>query len=198
MKCVSILSVASLSLCQASLLRGLNPLKVEGTPSSNTTNAVNTFDCQIYELDGIAPPGSELKSEWTCEFEPTDDSSTGQVYSFSGDIESILKARFDVDIKVNGGLKITVPWEAVDGTTIIGDHEGISVDETQHERNLIVSQAPLRGNTNVLIVRVRDKRGNAPTWSKAQLYNDFFEDDNNLVSSFSIYSVHHTIILIIC
>ncbi len=164
---------------QASLLRGWHS-------SNNSQNTSDTFDCSIFEVDGIAVPGTDLIPSWTCEVEGTE-SSNAEIFNFAGDIEGIMRERFDLDITTAAGLKVTVPWDAVvNGTSIMSEHEGITISD--RERNLLVSKAPLRGSTKVLIVRVIDTKGNAPKNYIDNLKDDFFQDDNNLKSRISACS----------
>lgn len=175
----NILPFVYVASSQASLLRGWY-----SSNRATSQNPSETFDCSIFEVDGIAVPGTALIPSWTCELEGTE-SSNAEIFNFAGDIEGIMRYRFDLDITTAAGLKVTVPWDAVvNGTSIMSDHEGITIESNSpdRERNLLVNKAPLRGNTKVLIVRVTDTRRNAPTNFIDDLKDDFFQDDNNLVS----------------
>jgi hypothetical protein len=176
-----ILSSAFVTSSRASLLRGW---KSSSSNRATSQNPSDTFDCSIFEVDGIAVPGTILTPTWTCELDGTE-SLDAETFTFAGDIEGIMRYRFDLDITTAAGLKVTVPWDAVvNGTSIMSEHEGITVESKSpdRERNLLVSKAPLRGNTKVLIVRVIDSNGNAPKNWIDHLKDDFFQDDNNLVS----------------
>lgn len=175
---LSVLSYLPIS-SDASLLRNT---------SSRKASPLDTFDCYLYERDGIAPPGTTIEPQWTCEVEDPTDGSELRTFTFSGDIEAVMRDKFDFDITGYGGAgsRITVSWDAVvsGSSTIASDHVGITLnlDPSRRERHL----AALTGDRRVLIVRVIDNAGNSPTSWQNQLYDDFFQDSNNLVSLLSL------------
>ena len=80
-------------------------------------NSTDTFECSLYELEGLAPPGTAEIHQWSCDLEATELRGS-DIFVFSGDIQSVIQKNFNVDITEVGGNVLTIPWEAVNGHTI--------------------------------------------------------------------------------
>ena len=171
--------------CHASLLRGWN--RVNKTSQIFEQNSTDTFECSLYEIEGLTPPGSIDNHQWTCELEGTGDVKSA-IFDFTDDIEGIIKNNFNVDITEVEGNRMTIPWEAVRGSTINSSHEGIRIshDSSQNKRNL----ASLNGKHMVLIVRVKDKTGLSPKHWASHIKDDFFQDENNMVRLYIQLYIH--------
>ena len=155
-------------------------------------NSTDTFECSLYELEGLAPPGTaEIHHQWSCDLEATELRGS-DIFVFSGDIQSVIQKNFNVDITEVGGNVLTIPWEAVNGHTINSYHEDIriSFDPTRRERHLV----SVSGKHEVLIVRVKDKTGISPKHWASHIQDDFFQDNNNMVR----FGVHYEVCQTLC
>ena len=132
-----------------------------------------TFDCNVYQLDGLNLPDEEhMEHQHMCVMEETA-TNAEKTFTFDHDFES----KFG-DI-VADQTKMTIPWDAVNGLTISSNHTGITFveDSSRRERRLVSKM----GKHKVLIVRVIGKDVAPAHWIK-HLQDDFFSDENNLVS----------------
>lgn len=167
-----------ISLVNASLLRGkINSFIHDAIGQKEVTST--TFDCDVLELDAMTPPGEEeLEDQFVC---VTRSGNEVKTYLFDDDLEK----RFGSDIPEIGTYSMSIPWSAVRGSIVDTYHEGITVHvDKQKSRKLQSSKpSPKFGEKRVLIVRVVGK-DLKPTYWKSQLYDNFFADENNMVSVF--------------
>ncbi len=172
---LSIAVLALLSLADASLLRGkIHSILYDASQEVAIVQQLTSgsFECEVLELDGMTPPGEEeLEHEFACVVNSGDDFKT---YFFDGDIEK----RFGADIPEIGRYSMSIPWSAVSDSNIDTAHEGISVIEGSKRRRRLAAKV---GKHKVLIVRVVAIDSKPSKW-KAELFDDFFSDGNNLVS----------------
>ncbi len=113
----------------------------------------------------------------------TDDNT---LYSFIGD----TSAFFDGKGLKPGSTRLFVPSDLIDSTS-----QSIDLDSDASDSNIMVStiqQAQIgdaigvtarTGTHKVLVIRVTDTRGTAPTRSAATIASDVFTDSLNLVST---------------
>ena len=167
------------SQCNASFLRGKLP-HVEEIIDWRRFQSTNneTFDCTFMELDGLSPPDQvHIEPKMVCVLENSETSEEKTLF-FDGNVLE----RFGDDLTQNlGNTRMTIPNEALHGSTIDSSHTGITMN-VEKKRRL----ATTMGIHNVLIVRVIGTDYSPISW-KPQLYNDFFTDENNLVSFESPY-----------
>lgn len=185
----TVLLIALVSVAQSALLRGLDRSQVTKTSYNETSTIVSrrdssssalTFDCYLYDMDGLAPIGIEVEGMWNCEVEATATVDAKQ-YTILGDIESIFKKNFHEDVQYPGATRMTVPFDAVVNATLIDcTHPDIVIshDHVRHSRRL----AAKTGTQQLLIIRAIDRNGNSPDHWRQHIRDDFFQDGNNLVS----------------
>jgi hypothetical protein len=180
---------AASSTESSSFLRGLNPRNGTKSLQRETEQAINnddSFDCSIYEVDGIAPPGNDVIPQWTCVVEASE-TSDSKTYTFTNDEDllEVIRTNFGIGLELDdiaGGTIMTVPFKAVvSGSTIDPRREGIVISREDEVSNGLRQLAQLTGSQRVLIVRVIDSIGRSPLHWKSHLKDDFFQDSNNLV-----------------
>lgn len=130
-----------------------------------------SFDCIAFERDGLAEPNqAHIESFWVCDFE---DESTNaeETYTFEDNLEKYLS--------LSSGQTLSIPHDAIDKNkkTILSKHPGIVVSSKSNRRKLVRRT----GRHKLLIVRVIGLDA-APNRWKSHLINDFYDDENNLVS----------------
>ena len=144
--------------------------------------ADESIECFLTSTFGIAPPNVEdmhpIHPQLACVTEPSDD-TPAITYMLSGDKDLHQSLLQGIDIS-NGDLPIEFPASMVQhGNYTIHIEEGTEQNiKFKDRRRRLGSLLPSStGTFEVLLVRV----GNIPQ-SKEQLFNDFFSDNNNLVS----------------
>ena len=164
--------IAFMQLSHGSLLRGW-PVKKVLDNTILQIESSGSFDCDVYDLDAMTPPGAPTIDEdpWICVLKSGDQVRT---FFFDGNFEE----RFAAQLPEVGITRMSVPWSAVDGVNIDSSYEGITVTENLSNRRKLAARM---GTKKVLIVRVIGT-DQAPTQWKNQIYDDFFGDENNLVS----------------
>jgi hypothetical protein len=134
-------------------------------------------ECTVSLVDGLVPPGSpQVPDQYAC---TTDE---GDAILFDGDASTLLGAGF-----VTGETRIALAPQAmsIDGK--------ISVQQAMQapgsSRNIFTGNRRRKltttGAKKVLVVLVTNGV-DKPSQSEQDMYNDVFEDDNNLVSAVSV------------
>lgn len=159
-------------LSHGSLLRGW-PMKKVIDDTILKIEANGSFECDVYNLDAMTPPGEPDidEDQWICVKKSGD-----EVRTFFFDRN--FTERFASQLPEVGIVRMSVPWGAVDGANVDTSYEGITVTENISNRRKLAARM---GTQKVLIVRVIGT-DQSPTQWKNQIYDDFFGDENNLVS----------------
>jgi len=135
-----------------------------------------TFDCDVFELDGMPEPGRTFENRWICKVDYDENGISKQSLRFNGDVVS----KFGDDFE-SGMTKMTVPLAAVNDSIIDINHPGITISNDHSKRGRFL--AAKTGTTKLLIIRVigSDTQGvrYSPTNWKTHLKNNFFEDASN-------------------
>jgi len=173
-KCI-LLSLLSQSYC--ALLR--RKLDNEG---ERFTISNESFDCDVYELDGMSEPNSApIEPEFICIIEGSATQGR-QTFFFDGDIEAQLGQQIDPNL---GSTSLTVPWDAVGiDNTISTNHPGIVIYHNPSSRHL----ATKKGVHKVLIIRVVANDVKPINWKKDLVDGFFNQEENNLVSVYKLIS----------
>ncbi len=116
----------------------------------------------------------------------TDGNTT--TYSFTGDIVTFFDGKGGLE---PGYTQLTVPSGLIDSTSQSIDLNGDTIDSSDTILVSTIKQATTiaeatgidarRGTHTVLVLRVTDTRGTAPTRSAAEIASDVFTDSLNLV-----------------
>ena len=138
-------------------------------------------ECYVTEMFGIAPPNKPHREpKLACTSINT--SNNTDIYSISGNgVEEFFDG---VDIS-DGNVKLFVPPDLITGFNIrINEHTmdeiDLELDEVMRRRLNIVNN---KGNRQLLVIRVSNDNSNMRVnQDAAQLRNDFFWDENNVVS----------------
>jgi len=136
-----------------------------------------TLDCTVAEVHGMAEPGHpDIPMQYAC---TTDD---GDALFIDGDAIAVLGDQFE-----SGHTRMAVPSSAVsiNGHISLDQGQGaitVSNDDHSHSRRKLTKI----GTYKVLVIRVVSSTYDV-TQSEAQMYDDVFADENNLVSA-NLYS----------
>ncbi len=178
------------------------PFPPRETSSSSTTIFRNAFfECTVIRSVPYPDPNNgqdspDPKTQWFC-MEETNDRT---MYRLKGDVE----AYFDNYI-INRNLRLQIPLDSIQvsdkSISIVdldADYDRSSIKVIQGSKRLsrtlfdmsimngryhsYCEDTYFKGTYKVLIIRVEDKHGNSVNQSEDKLYDDFFQDENNLVS----------------
>ena len=136
-----------------------------------------TIDCTVVEVHGLPEPGlPEIPLQYQCT------TVAGQALFIDGDAIAVLGDEFE-----SGHTRMSVPSSAVsiNGHISLDRAQGaitVSNDDHGHGRRKLTRI----GTYSVLVIRVVSS-SYAPSQSEAQMYDDVFNDENNLVSAHSYY-----------
>ena len=170
-KCTHIFVVPELSTINGILknLIGLKHLK------EHQTN-LNNVECTVSLVDGIVPPGSpQVIDEYAC----TTDEGDAIVF-FDGDASTLIDAGF-----VIGETRIALAPQAMSSDGKISMQQAMK-KAPESSRNIFEEDGRRKltttGTKSVLVILVTNGV-DKPSQSEQQMYNDVFQDENNLVSA---------------
>jgi len=135
------------------------------------------MECTVSLVDGLVPPGSpQVPDQYAC---TTDE---GDAIFFDGDPSTLLGAGF-----VTGETRIALAPEAMSTDGKINVHQvvespgsSLNIFKGNRRRKLTTT-----GTKKVLVILVTNGI-EKPSQSEQDMYNDVFQDDNNLVSAVSV------------
>lgn len=181
------------------------PFPPRVTSSSSTTTIFRNaafIECTVIKSVPYPDPNNsedspKPKPQWFC-MEETNDRT---MHRLKGDVE----AYFDNYI-INRNLRLQIPLDSIQVSDKSISIVDLDADNDRSSINVLQgSKRPSRrllgrddsyfeycedeyfkGTYKVLIVRVEDKHGNSVNQSEDKLYDDFFQDENNLVSFESV------------
>ena len=136
----------------------------------------DSVPCIVAEVHGLQVPGSDpLPMQYSCS------ADTGDVLFFDSDASMILGDDFEP-----GHTRLTLSMAAMTTGGLISVQEamlndGSAIVSNDHERKS--RRLTTTGTKKVLVVRVTGSH--SPWQSEAQLYDDVFNDDNNLKKRYS-------------
>jgi hypothetical protein len=167
----------------ASHLRTKNSKNNKTTKDNATINTSTrslqldtSFDCTIYEMHGMTPPGvPDMEPTYECVREASGTNSE-KVYTIDTDVEE----KYGDQYRSHTLSKMTIPFEAVDGS-VIKDHPKISIN-TDHSRRDKRHLVSTMGNHKLLIVVIEDDYDHTVNRGDDELHEDYFEDLNSVVS----------------
>ena len=143
-------------------------------------STVALVECIVSEVHGLTPPdATEVPVQFAC---TTDED--GNTLFFDSDATALLGNDF-----VSGETRLALAPQAIspDGTINVqqamapGAAVTIVSNDVENDRRRKLTTT---GTKRVLVVRVvNDVRNQKPRQSEARMYDDVFEDDNNLVSN---------------
>lgn len=142
-------------------------------------NLLKSVQCIVSEVQGLALPGSpEVPTQYTCT------TREGDVLFFDGDASALLhRTRF-----VSGETRLSLTPKTMTSDGKIRLKKVVDNSFRGNRRNIFRGNSRKKLTTNglksVLVIRVVSNN-HAPSQSEAQLYDDVFADDNNLVSEVS-------------
>ena len=123
-----------------------------------------TVECTLYSAHGFTPPDAEeVPDQYLC--------TDSDEYSIRMDN---AQAMMD-DSFPSGHTKLRIPKDAISMDDTVEMNQFIAVEHGSERRQMTKT-----GTYSVLVVRVVDGSGNSVK-SAAQLSDDVFNDDNNLV-----------------
>jgi len=135
-------------------------------------------ECTVSLVDGLVPPGSpQVPHQYVC---TTDE---GDAIFFDGDASTLLGAGF-----VTGETRIALAPQAISTDGEISVQQAVKAPGSS--RNIFNKGNRRRkltttGTKKVLVILVTNGV-DKPSQSEQDMYNDVFEDDNNLVSTVSV------------
>jgi hypothetical protein len=136
----------------------------------------NNVECTVSLVDGLVPPGSpQVPDQYAC---TTDE---GDAIFFDGDASSLLGAEF-----VTGETRISLAPTAMSTDGKISVEQAMKAQGSS--RNIFTGnrrKLTTTGTKKVLVILVTNGV-DKPSQSEQDMYNDVFEDDNNLVSAVSV------------
>jgi len=137
-----------------------------------------TFDCTIHQIRSMSARGEPtIPDQVVCKMEGIE-----SYISFYGNVdEFFLKSSFPLEL---GRTQLSIP------TSLLIDGDHLDLDDHRASESIMLSRRHLQERTNnyrvgiwnVLVVRVIDSTGDAPTKTIKQLGTDVFDDSFNLVS----------------
>ena len=133
-------------------------------PQTQTRNLRPTVECTLYSTHGFTPPDAEeVPEQYLC--------TDSDEYSIRMDnAQAMMDGSFP-----SGHKKLRIPKDAISMDDTVEMNQFIAVEHGSERRQLTKT-----GTYSVLVVRVVDGSGNSVK-SAAQLYDDVFNDENNLV-----------------
>lgn len=142
------------------------------------SSSVDTFDCTVRELSSFRNKDRRTSTEFDLLQCVSDD------YSSSVTLDGDIKAFFGKHSYKLGVTKLSIPVSLITGDLVDLDSSGASA--------IRIFRMSARGNEHktgtykVLVVRVVDENGNAPSLSIAELGTKTFDDTLNLVSTIEL------------
>jgi len=164
-----------LYLCYLSNINGIIVKKLNGpTHFNDLQRNPNKVECTASLVDGLVPPGSpQVPDQYAC---TTDE---GDAIFFDGDASTLLGAGF-----VTGETKIALASQAMSTDGKISVQQAMSPGVMAISNSIDDRRRKLTttGTKKVLVILVTNGV-HKPSQSEQDMYNDVFEDDNNLVST---------------
>jgi len=150
------------------------------------TRNINFIECEVSKVHGLAVPGSpEVAEQYAC---TTDE---GGSLFFDSDASELLGAGF-----VSGDARLALAPQVISDSGSINIQRAmipglVAISAGSNDGVNRKSKVAAIGNKQLLVIRVVSN-DYEPAQSEAQLYDDVFGDDNNLVSKdySSAISVH--------
>jgi len=135
-------------------------------------------ECTVSLVDGLVPQGSpQVPDQYVC---TTDE---GDAIFFDGDPSTLLGAEF-----VTGETRIALAPQAMSTDGQISVHQQ-AAETPGYSRNIFRGNRRRKltttGTRKVLVILVTNEV-DKPSQSEQDMYNDVFQDDNNLVSTVSV------------
>ena len=145
------------------------PLVTENEANIN----LDIVECDVSEVHGLTLPGSPLVPvQYAC---TTDE---GDAFFFDGDVSNLLQSK-----SIASQTRIAFPQSTVGSNGKISAQKAMTLGAAP--RNMLTENRQRKltttGQKDVLVILVVSD-DDAPTQSEATMFNDVFEDDNNLVS----------------
>jgi hypothetical protein len=162
--------LALVSSSQADIFTGYSLI---GTNLPESSAGSFGIQCTVAEVHGLSPPGMHpVHKKYSC----SKDDDDGTILFFDNDASPLLGHDFEP-----GHTKMKISSSAISSNGIISVDQamrpGTALISNSHERRLSTRQA---GTKTVLVVRIVDKFGNKPAQNETRLYDDWFNDSNNL------------------